>query len=293
MISQKPLQPSAIYTEVWGKLPYIDTLASSLKMKRTIIILLFLTNVSFAQKNEKFLNEFMLGSELLTENVLDKYVQFDFSNIWLKTENSNVYGIIGDEHQRIRIKLLTIKKKPGKDIEYSVVGKSNVNETICDFQGTISLVEIYEDEELNYGVDDEFAEEGIISQGVLIADYSFKENKEQTHSGVFKGKLYTKWYLNSKNQIEYDNIEFISDGYFNNAFVGIWESYLTDKKKICNWAYYRVPNSNKDFDIGVGEFNVSEKYWKKGWMDIALTNQIPNKAIERKKDRDKKKDWWE
>jgi hypothetical protein len=269
------------------------TLASSLKMKRTIIILLFLTNVSFAQSSEKFLIDFMLGSELQTENVIDKYTQFDFSNVWLKVENSDVYGIIGEDHQRIRIKLLTIKKKPGNHVEYLVVGKSNVKETICDFQGTISLVEIYEVKELHYGVDDEFADKGIISQGVLIANYQFKENKEQNHSGTFKGKLYTKWYLNSKNQIEYDNIEFISDGYFNNAFVGFWESYSTDKKKVCNWGDYRVPKANKDFDIGVGEFNVSEKYWEKGWMDIALTNQIPNNAIKRNKDRGKKKDWWE
>lgn len=262
-------------------------------MKRTIIILLFLTNVSFAQTNEKFLIEFMLGSELLTENVFDKYVQFDFSNIWLKTENSNVYGIIGEEHQRIRIKLLTVKKKSGNQDEYLIFGKSNVNETICDFQGTISLVEIYEVKELHYGVDDEFANKGIKSQGLLIADYEFKENQEQKHSGIFKGKLYTKWYLNSKNQMEYDDIEFISDGYFNNAFVGDWKSNLTENKKICNWADYRVPNANENFDIGVGEFNVSEKYWNKGWLDIALKNQAPNHAIKRNKGKGKIKEWWE
>jgi hypothetical protein len=99
--------------------------------------------------------------------------------------------------------------------------------------------------------------------------------------------------LNSKNQIEYDNIEFILDGYFNNAFVGIWESYLTGSKKICNWADYRVPNANKDFDIKVGEFNVSEKYWNKCWLDIALKNQAPNQAIKRKKSIGKLKEWWE
>ncbi|MDR7128042.1 hypothetical protein J2X69_000370 [Algoriphagus sp. 4150] len=263
-------------------------------MKRTIIILLFITNVLFAQSREKFLIDFMLGSELQTENVIDKYIQFDFSNIWLKTENSDIYGIIGDDHQRIRIKLLTVKKKLENQNEYLIFGKSNVNETICHFQGTISLVEIYEVKELHYGVDDEFADKGINSQGVLIANYEFKENKEQDHSGTFKGKLYTKWYLNSKNQIEYDNIEFISDGCFNNAFVGIWESYLTgSKKKICNWADYRVPNANKDFDIGVGEFNVSEKYWNKGWLDIALKNKSPNLAIKPNDKAKKQKEWWE
>ncbi len=263
------------------------------KMKHTTIILLFLSNFLFAQTDKKFLNDFMLGSELKQENVLDKYIQFDFSNIWLKTENSEVYGIIGDEHQRIRIKLLIAKKNQENPYEYLISGKSNVKETICDFQGTISLIDIYEVNELHFGVDDEYADKGIKSQGVLIADYEFKENMEQNHIGTFKGKLYTKWYLNSKNQIEYDNIEFFSDGYFNNAFVGIWESYSNGNRKICNWADYRVPNANKDFDIGVGEFNVSEKYWNKGWLDIALKNQAPNHAIKRNKVKGKSKEWWE
>ena len=42
--------------------------------------------------------------------------------------------------------------------------------------------------ELRFGVDDEYADKGIKSQGVLIADYEFKENKEQNHIGIFKGK---------------------------------------------------------------------------------------------------------
>ena len=34
----------------------------------------------------------------------------------------------------------------------------------------------------------------------------------------------------------------------------------TRKEKICNWADYRVPITNRDFDIGAGEFSPSEKY---------------------------------
>ena len=118
------------------------------------------------------------------------------------------------------------------------------------------------------------------SQGGIIPQERFFSVLEQgllSHSTMTKEilrvKLYTKWYLNSKNQIEYDSIEFFSDGYFNNAFVGIWGSYSNGNSKICNWDDYRVPNANKDFDIGVGEFNVSEKYWNKGWLDIAQKNQ--------------------
>src|SRR5690554_3626145 len=63
------------------------------------------------------------------------------------------------------------------------------------------------------------------SQGGIIPQERFFSVLEQgllSHSTMTKEilrvKLYTKWYLNSKNQIEYDSIEFFSDGYFNNAF---------------------------------------------------------------------------
>ncbi len=261
-------------------------------MKLIIWTFLLFTNILIAQSNEKFLSDFLLESELNSENGLDSYNHFDFSNIWTKTENSNVFGIIGKEHQRIQIKLISIKKNSNNPNEYFVIGKSSVKGTICDFKGIITLTEIKKFKELHFGVDDEYADKGIKSQGILFADYELKENSEQKHSGIFKGKLYSKWYLNSKNQIEYDNIENISDGYTNNAFLGVWKSNANEKEKICNWADFRVPNANQDFDIGAGEFSVSEKYWDKGWLDIALKNQVPNQAIKKNKAKGQTKDCW-
>lgn len=235
------------------------------KMTRLTIILLLITNISFAQSNEMFLNDFLLENELRKENQLAEYNHFDFSDLWTKTDNNDILGIIGQEHQRIKIKLISVKKNPDNPNVYFVSGKSKFKETICDFNGTINLTEIKEVRKLHFGVDDEYADKGIKSQGVLIADYEFKENEEQKHSGIFKGQLYSKWYLTSENQIKYDDIQFISDGYTNNAFVGIWKSYATGIEKICNWADYRVPKANQDFDIGAGEFSPSKKYYEQGW----------------------------
>lgn len=122
----------------------------------------------------------------------------------------------------------------------------------------------------------------------MVASYNFKESKEQVHSGFFAGKLYSKWYLDANNKMQYDDIQSIADGYLNNAFIGTWESYKTGKNKICNWADYRVPNANKDFDIGAGEFSVADKYLDKGWQDIEMRNQVPNEAI-----KSNNKKWWE
>nr|WP_299384148.1 hypothetical protein [Allomuricauda sp.] len=236
-------------------------------MNRTIIVLLLLSQISFAQTVDRIKRTFPRNEELKTQNLVSEYYQFDFSKIWTLTENNNVLGIIGKEHQRLKIKLTSVEKDPNNPNKYFVTGKSCVKGTICDFSGTINLSQIKEVKKLHFGVDDEYADKGIKSQGVLIADYEFKENPEQKHSGIFKGKLHSKWYLNSKNQIEYDDIEFMSDGYLNNAFVGLWKSYLSGKEKICNWADYRVPNSNRDFDIGAGEFSPSKKYFDRGWAE--------------------------
>ena len=235
------------------------------KMNRTIIILLLLSQISFAQKVDRIERNFPRSEELKAQNLVTEYNQFDFSNIWTETKNNRVLGIIGEDHQRLKIKLSSVKKDSNNPNKYYVFGKSCVKGTICDFSGTIMLTEIKEVKELHFGVDDEYADDGIKSQGILVADYEFKENSEQKHSGIFKGKLYSKWYLNSENKIEYDKIEFISDGYLNNGFVGIWKSYSTGKEKICNWADYRIPITNRDFDIGAGEFSPSEKYYDKGW----------------------------
>ena len=253
-----------------------------------LLLLLLLSNTAFAQSNEKFLSSFLLEDQLDTFNVLNKYVHFDFSDLWSQTKNYRVYGIIGTDHQRIKIILLTIKKNSKSPYQYTVSGKSNVKGTICDFTGTINLTEIKQCKELHFGVDNKYKDKGLKSQGILIADYEFKEDIHQYHSGVFKGKLYSKWYLNSENQLKYDNIQSISDEYMNNAYIGIWKEHSSRNEKICNWADFRVPLANQDFDVGAGEFSPSEKYYKNGWENYINAWLYNNQAA---KD-EEFKEWW-
>jgi len=256
---------------------------------RLLILLILLTNISFGQTSTRFERNFIFKNEIQKESIIESLNSFDFSKIWTKTKNSLVRGIIGEDHQRIKIKLITITKKTDNQNQYLVTGKSSVKGTICDFSGLITIVKIYELKELHFGIDDFYAGKGIKKQGVLVANYEFKENNEQKHSGVFKGELFSKWYLNSKNQIIYDDIESDSDGYMNNAFIGIWKSYKTQKEKKCNWADYRIPNTNKDFDIGAGEFSPSNRYLSKGWSNYSQAWVYGDEEA-RKKENEK---WWE
>ena len=235
----------------------------------------------------------MNEEKLLPTNKINELLKYDFSKLWLETDNNLVYGILGDEYQRIQIKLISISKNINNQNEYFVYGKSNVKENICEFVGKITILKIQESIREHFGVDDEFKNSDMKTQGLLTAKYEFFENKLQSHSGYFTGNLETKWFLDKDDKIQYDNINSHSDGYFNNAFVGSWKMYNSKIEKKCHWGDYRVPSVDCSFDIGVGEFNVAEKYWKKGWLDIALKNRTPNLNVIETTKAETTKNWWE
>jgi hypothetical protein len=262
-----------------------------INMKHSLLIILLFASISlFAQTLCR--TDIMNGEKITPKNQLTAFGKYNFSNLWLHTANSSIYGIIGDDNQRILIKILSVAKSKNDAFEYLVSGKSSVKGSICDFSGKIIIQKIQLSERINFGVDDEYKSLSK-TQGLLTAKYELFENKDQKHSGVFEGELKTKWYLNKKDQVKYDDINAHSDGYFNNAFVGYWKMYNATLRKKCNWADFRVPNVACDFDIGTADFNVAEKYWNKGWLDIAVKNIAKNEAIIEAKAGKTKNEWWQ
>ena len=256
-------------------------------MLRTACILSCLSICITVTAQKSIIDRIMLEEPLEISNNSQEFDFFDFSNIWMQTLNTNIVGIIGEDHTRIKIKLTAIHKV-GNHHNYQVEGKSSVHGNICSFNGTISIKEFRILELMHYGVDDERKNEGIKRQGLLIADYLFEENLEDKHSGIFEGKLYSKFYINGSNEAKYDDIQLSADGYFNNAYIGTWKSYTSGKSKLCTWGDFRVPTCNEDFDIGTGEFSPSEKYYSKGWETYSkawLENDSKAKDIELE-------NWW-
>lgn len=234
-------------------------------MRYLVIILFFASSSLVAQQDNKFLSNFILGDQLKEKNDNYKYQTADFSHLWKNTDNHLVKGVIGSSHQRIRIVFTSVKQDAEELWSFHVVGKSKVKSNVCDFTGQIRVDSVFEVKSMHYGVDDMYRDSSIVSQGVLFATYEFNESRDQSHSGMFSGKLMTKWYTNTKGELKYDNIQRIADGYMNNAFIGIWTQYGAKKSKVCNWADHRIPHSAQDFDIGAGEFSPSEKYYEFGW----------------------------
>lgn len=263
-------------------------------MKYKILLLVFFFSIhSFSQDLCK--TDIMNGEKLLQTNEVENFSKYDFSELWLQTDNNLVYGILGDDFQRIQIKLISISKNINNPNEYFVYGKSKVKENICEFVGKITILKIQESKREHFGVDDEHKNSGIKTQGLLTAKYEFFENKLQSHSGYFSGNLETKWFLDKNDKMQYDNINMHSDGYFNNAFVGSWKMYHSKIEKKCHWGDYRVPSVDCSFDIGAAEFSVAEKYHKKGWIDIALKGKIRSLDIieAKSKSTEVAKNWWE
>lgn len=232
-------------------------------MKHFLTLVLFFNY--FLSLSQDLCHKDILNGENIKKDSNIDLKDYDFSTIWTTTDNQFIYGIIGADYQRLYIKFLFVTKSEADPNLYTVRGKSKLKDSINDFIGTITIINIQETIRENYGVDNELKNSGIKTQGLITAKYEFFEKTDRRGSGIYSGELKSKWYLDKKREIKYDNINSFSDSYFNNSFVGVWKSYFYEIDKICNWGDYRVPNVSCDFDTGAGEFNVSEKYQKNGW----------------------------
>lgn len=198
-----------------------------------------------------------------------------------KVERAEILGFIGNDYRRLFIHFTSATRNPNNPNEYLVKGKTKVRENICSFEGKITIMQarVYK------SADIPTYQQGFADCGVILY-----ENKKQAATGVFKGKLRSKFLIDDKGQFRYDAIMFDADSFSNNQFVGTWTSYKTKVAKKCNWGDYRIPSSG-DLDIGAGEFSVNEKYLQNGWLSYMLENKAPNGAVKPNSDNTYK--WWE
>lgn len=238
---------------------------------RTLIISLFISISVFGQQTKEWLEKIEnlenSSNQLKKENLKTDYLNYNFSTLF--SPKQDFLGFIGQDYRRIRIYFTSIIKDTSNQEKYLIKGISVVGKNVCDFDGEINIEQIREYKSMHYGVDNKYENSGIKSQGILIGKYEFKENPAQTHTGIFEGIMTLKWYIDRFGIIHYDRIEWFSDRYRNNQYVGTWSGYKNGTKKICNWGEYRIPFSG-DLDIGAGEFSPNEKYLNKDWEDMKL-----------------------
>lgn len=221
--------------------------------------------------SQLFINETINQNNLCKEELLSKYMDFDFGSLWIGDERKNL-GFIGEDFQRIHIKILSAVKNIKESSKYYVYGKTRVKSNICQFIGTIDLIHIRKVNDAEKELLKEEAkkrnDENAIAlfskqEFILLAKYEFFEEHNQKGSGIFNGVLKTNFYIEN-GRILNDPMEEVGDNFCNNQVVGTWVGYLNSVSKKCNWGEYRIPYSG-DLDVGVGEFSPNKKYLSKGW----------------------------
>jgi hypothetical protein len=264
-------------------------------MKKALLALIiaFQFTITFAQTEaEKFRNKSLSGNYLSPAELKSKFTRYDYSKLFTVTDNAFVYGFIGDNFQRIRVKIISIKKDPSLPDTYNVYGKSMVKSNIDEFRGTIKITNIRKYKQTSYGVDDELKGSGIKGEYLLIGSYNFAEAATQEHAGVLKGTFRSTFYLGKNNTVYYDDIEKNADGYSNNQFVGQWVNHNNKLVKTCNWGDYRIPNS-QGLDGGAGEFSPNDKYLSAGWQTVRDAYRDSATAIKVKAKQVENAKWWE
>lgn len=210
---------------------------------------------NFNPKQSDFSKEYlMLQSSQGSQDVVDDLSDYDLSGIW-PTIDGQQNGVIGLDYARIRIHISSASRDTKDKLLYHVKGKSNVKDNVCDFTGTVRLVNAYA------GSDESEHEHS----GRLFAEYTFYEDKTQKHVGTFQGIFECFYYIDLKTKKAYiDESSNIADGYYNRTYVGTWKGYNSTSGKKCIWGDYRLPFTF-DFDCGDGEMIVCEQYEKNGW----------------------------
>lgn len=236
-----------------------------------VIILIFLSTTIFGQQTKEWINNLNNPQydtyELRKENVKNDFIKYDFSTLLIPRKE--FLGYIGSDYRRIQIFFTSIVKDSLRTDTYKIKGTSLVGNNKCDFSGTIKIAEIRTYKIMHFGLDNKYENKSLKYQGVTIAHYEFKENLNQNHSGIFKGVMTLNWYLDKFEILHYDNIEWYSDNYRNNQYVGMWSEYNSTSQKTCNWGESRIPFSG-DLDIGAGGFSPNSKYYDKGWEELKI-----------------------
>lgn len=255
-------------------------------MTRPLLTLTFLlaANALFGQKNSsQFKSEILDGGYIDKTDIKNELTKYDIASLLTATPNQNVLGFIGDNYERIRIKLISVIKNAQQPDQYFVFGKSMVKDNVCDFQGTITITNAFALKQPDVPG---------ITQGKVIGRYVFYENPSQKHVGKFQGVFSTNWYVDKDGNLRYDDLSSVADGFINNEFVGTWTSYSGTITKVCNWGDHRIRMSG-DLDDGAGEFHPSDKYRSNGWESYDQAYSGGSDPIEMKEAQQiERREWW-
>lgn len=220
-------------------------------------------------------------------NIINEFSGFNLSSLF-ENNYGSYDGVIGAKYQRIRVYFDSIIKSDDDGFTYFVFGRTKVKENVCDFKGVIVFYYANKDASFNY--ENETNE----IDGILKANYVFRENPDQKSTGLFKGELISYWTLKE------GNVSLGTGGYtsidYGFAFEGSWQGYKSDNISKCCWSNYRIPCAPDDFDMSDGPDVIPNiKYKNAGWGNLnVIYNSHPDSEEFKDASRAEKieSNWW-
>ena len=104
----------------------------------------------------------------------------------------------------------------------------------------------------------------IKSQGIIIADYYFREDKKLSATGVFEGKVLLRWYVNNKECFYLMILMNIQMTIETTNLQGLGQVIRQELKKQLIGAF--VASLAQETQIGgAAEFSPAPEYRKYGW----------------------------
>jgi hypothetical protein len=219
-------------------------------------------------------------SDLRPAERLPEYLTRDFGPLWTQPDAKAVVGFSGPHYQRLEVKVLTAKRSASDPARYLLTGKTRAAGVVHSFSGTVRLEHLrLAIPRPRLGGGDDHLPAGA-REGMVVGQYTFTESRGQTKAGVFRGVVATRWYVDTRNRLRYNDADLTSsDGFCNNQFVGTWTSYATSQVLRCNWGDYRAPNAGP-LDIGAGEFSPNPKSLPYGWYAYAPATTTESKSAQ-------------
>jgi len=232
-------------------------------------------------------------AQTASSDFIEKAKKSDLSDLWtlehiqIEDDTTTIkrpepLGYIGDNYQRFYVRFISVIQDPRHPLEYMVYGKSMVKNNVCSFQGRL----IIDDAQLHNNGD-----LPPLKQGFINGSYLLFEDTDHTHTGIFKGRFQTNFYINSKGHIKYDALMLVADGFKNNQFEGTWKAYGSTASKKCNWGDFRIPDSG-DLDGGAGEFSPSQQYYQSDWLGYVLQHKMNQLDVSDPESKSSNTNWW-
>jgi len=222
----------------------------------TIALLFTLISCSFKQDSKE---QSGIPVKPQKREVPNRCSEFNLTEFLRTFPDYGTDGVFDSMYQRIQFHFETIERSRLDNCIYSISGFNRLKGLVTPFEGTITIEEIIKNEGNIY-------ERGTPSEDKLIefmGTFIFREKNTFKGSGVFQGNVYFKLTLDKGKLL--DNMgEYMGDGFSNFIYQGTWSSYTTGKIKKCIWGQGRLPDTG-DFDGGVGDRFVNDKYKMNGW----------------------------